>query len=112
MRVGTERIELAEVVDIGSATTVADVIAERRQYEGYAHSSSGCAYDTVVISALVWGRKLDFDNYVTVVLTSYVIKLAAAILVTPVIYALHALIERRFGIPPAAPDVDSADIAG
>lgn len=67
--------------------------------------------DTVVISALVWGGKLDFDQYVTVVLTSYVIKLAAAIGVTPVIYALHALIERRFGIPPAAPDVASADIA-
>jgi queuosine precursor transporter len=68
--------------------------------------------DTIVISALVWGSKLSFEQYVTVVLTSYLIKLTAAIGVTPVIYALHALIEKRFGIPPAPPEVASADIAG
>jgi DNA-binding response OmpR family regulator len=68
--------------------------------------------DTIVISALVWGGTLSFDQYLTVVLTSYLIKLAAAIGVTPVIYALHALIEKRFGIPPAPPEVASADISG
>lgn len=68
--------------------------------------------DTIVISALVWGSKLSFDQYVTVVLTSYLIKLTAAIAVTPVIYGLHALIERRFKIPPAPPDVASADLTG
>ena len=31
--------------------------------------------DTIVISALVWGSKLDFDQYVVVVMTSYLIKL-------------------------------------
>ncbi|HVK82905.1 MAG TPA: queuosine precursor transporter [Kofleriaceae bacterium] len=68
--------------------------------------------DTAVISALVWGGKLTFDEYVTVVITSYVIKLAAAIIVTPIIYALHSLIERVFGLEPAPPEVASANIAG
>jgi len=64
--------------------------------------------DTIVISALVWGSKLTFDQYVSVVMTSYAIKLAAAILITPVLYALHAVIERRFGIEPALPGDDDA----
>ena len=68
--------------------------------------------DTIVISAIVWGAKVSFDDYVTIVLTSYAVKLAAAIVVTPVIYALHELIERRYGIPPAPPEVESADITG
>lgn len=68
--------------------------------------------DTAVISALVWGGKVTFDQYVTIVTTSYVVKLSAAIVVTPLIYALHALIERRFKIPPAPPEVASADITG
>lgn len=60
--------------------------------------------DTIVISALVWGTKLTFDQYVSVVMTSYLIKLAVAILVTPLLYALHSLIENWFGIEPAPPD--------
>ena len=67
--------------------------------------------DTIVISALVWGTKLSFDQYVTVVLTSYLIKLTAAIAVTPVIYGLHELIERRFGVHPAPAEVASADLS-
>ncbi len=56
--------------------------------------------DTAVISALVWGGKVTFAQYGVLVLTSYVVKLTAAILVTPVIYALHSLIEHRYQIPP------------
>ncbi len=63
--------------------------------------------DTIVISALVWGNKITFSRYVSVVITSYVIKVFAAIVVTPVIYGLHGLLERRFGIAPVhADDVD------
>ncbi len=68
--------------------------------------------DTIVISALVWGRKVTFDEYVTIVMTSYAIKLAAAILVTPVIYVLHDVIEKRYGIEPAPVEVASADVGG
>jgi len=66
--------------------------------------------DTVVINGLVWGSKITFDQYVAFVFGSYVVKLSAAILVTPVIYAVHALIERVFHLEPAPADVESADI--
>ena len=56
--------------------------------------------DTVIISALVWGSQMTFDEYVSVVVTSYVIKLVAAIVITPVIYGVHSLLEHRFGIAP------------
>jgi uncharacterized integral membrane protein (TIGR00697 family) len=67
--------------------------------------------DTIVISALVWGSKLTFDQYVSVVMTSYVVKLSAAVLITPILYALHALIEKRFGVEPAPPENDNVDVA-
>jgi uncharacterized integral membrane protein (TIGR00697 family) len=66
--------------------------------------------DTFVISGIIWWSKVGFENYMTIVLTSYLVKLAAAIIVTPAIYGLHEVIEKRYGIEPAAPDVESADI--
>ncbi|MDQ3336814.1 MAG: queuosine precursor transporter [Myxococcota bacterium] len=66
--------------------------------------------DTALITALVFGTRITFEQYVSFVMTSYLIKLAAAIGVTPIIYALHNVIERRFKIPPAAADNDNADI--
>jgi len=68
--------------------------------------------DTIVISGIVWLRKVSFETYVTIVLTSYVIKLAAAIFVTPIIYGLHELIEKKYGIEPAPIEVASADVGG
>jgi queuosine precursor transporter len=68
--------------------------------------------DTIVISGIIWLGKVPFETYVTIVLTSYLIKLAAAIAVTPVIYGLHELIEKKYGIAPAPADVASADIDG
>ncbi len=64
--------------------------------------------DTVVISALVWGSKMTFDQYVSVVMTSYVIKLVVAIVITPLLYVLHVVIERGFGIAPTPPDDELA----
>jgi uncharacterized integral membrane protein (TIGR00697 family) len=68
--------------------------------------------DTAVISALVWGGKVTFEQYSSIVITSYLIKLVAAIVATPMIYGLHELIERGFHIPPAPAEVASAEIAG
>lgn len=56
--------------------------------------------DTVVINALVWRNKVSFSTYATIVITSYLIKLAAAIVVTPAIYGLHEVIEKRYGLEP------------
>jgi uncharacterized integral membrane protein (TIGR00697 family) len=68
--------------------------------------------DTIVISAIIWLGKVSFSTYVTIVLTSYLIKLTAAIVVTPVIYGLHEVIEKRYGIEPAPVEVASGDIGG
>jgi uncharacterized integral membrane protein (TIGR00697 family) len=67
--------------------------------------------DTVIINALVWGPKITPEEYVSFVIGSYVVKLSVAVLVTPLIYALHAVIEKTFGIEPAPADVASADIS-
>ena len=67
--------------------------------------------DTIVITGIAFGYAMTFEIYVVTVLTSYAIKLLAAIAITPVLYALHAVIERKFGIVPAPPEVASADIA-
>ena len=66
--------------------------------------------DTALITALVFGTRITFEQYISFVTTSYLIKLTAAIGVTPVIYALHELIERTFKIPPAPAEIASADI--
>src|SRR5688572_26506701 len=42
--------------------------------------------DTALITALVFGEKITFDDYLKFVGTSYAIKLSAAIAVTPIIY--------------------------
>lgn len=60
--------------------------------------------DTVLINWWVWGSKMTPDEYVKIVVTSWLIKLAAAICVTPLIYGLHVVVERRFQLEPVRPD--------
>ena len=62
--------------------------------------------DTIVISALIWGNKLDFDGYVSVVTTSYLIKLSAAIVITPLIYLLHEVLEKKYKLSPALAEAE------
>ena len=66
--------------------------------------------DTIVITAIAFGHTMTFEIYVITVLTSYAIKLLAAIGITPILYALHAVIENRFGLAPAPVEVASAEI--
>jgi hypothetical protein len=59
----------------------------------------------VVVCIAFWGR-LPGDELYRLCATSYVVKVIAAVGLTPVIYALHGLIHRRFGldedvVPPA-----------
>jgi len=59
--------------------------------------------DTVVVTALAFYEHLTFEQYVTAVTSGYVIKLCIAIAITPLLYALHALLENTFKIHPAPP---------
>ncbi|MEZ4361380.1 MAG: queuosine precursor transporter [Kofleriaceae bacterium] len=58
-------------------------------------------FDTAIIQALAFGGKLTPSEYLNVVTTSYLIKLVVAIGITPLIYALHELIEKKLHIEPA-----------
>jgi uncharacterized integral membrane protein (TIGR00697 family) len=57
--------------------------------------------DTVVVQVLAFGSFLTWSNILRVVFTAYVLKLIIAILLTPLIYAGHAAVERWLGLKPA-----------
>lgn len=66
--------------------------------------------DTVVITSLAFGHLMTFDQIVDVIVASYVIKLCWAVGMTPVIYGVHELLERVFGIPPLSPAERAAEV--
>ena len=60
--------------------------------------------DTAVINAIVWYAVMTPRDFLSVVATSYAVKLTAAIALTPLIYAGHAVVERGLGIQPYRAD--------
>ncbi|MFO0595165.1 MAG: queuosine precursor transporter [Myxococcaceae bacterium] len=60
--------------------------------------------DTMVIQTMVWSGNLDMPKLVNLVFTSWVGKILIAILLTPLIYAGHAFVERVLKIEPQKPD--------
>ena len=58
--------------------------------------------DTIVVQALAFGSMLTLSNVFRLVFTAYVLKLIIAILLTPLIYAGHAMVERWLGLEPVA----------
>ena len=63
------------------------------------------AIDTAIITGLVFGGQMTFGQYTHAVTSSYIVKLMAAIAVTPLIYGLHELLERRFKLAPVPVEV-------
>jgi len=68
--------------------------------------------DTALITALVFGEKMTTAEYVKAVTSSYEVKLLAAVAVTPIIYALHELLEKRYRLAPVSAEVATADVGG
>jgi hypothetical protein len=62
--------------------------------------------DTVVILSLAFSGKMPTAKLVELMITSYSVKLTVAILITPLLYAGHAAVERGLGLQPVP--VDSA----
>jgi uncharacterized integral membrane protein (TIGR00697 family) len=58
--------------------------------------------DTIVVQALAFGSMLTLSNVFKVIFTAYILKLIIAILLTPLIYAGHAMVERWLGLEPVA----------
>lgn len=56
--------------------------------------------DTIVINFVAWTGLLGFDTIVNMVMSSYLVKILIAVGLTPVVYAVHALIERGLKIEP------------
>lgn len=56
--------------------------------------------DTIVIQSLVWNEALDASKLTDLIAASWLGKLLIAVLLTPLIYAGHALVERALGIAP------------
>lgn len=56
--------------------------------------------DTIVIQVVAWYGLLPLAKIANVALSSYAVKLAVAIALTPLIYAGHALLERGLGLRP------------
>lgn len=60
--------------------------------------------DTVVIQFLAWTGKLPVKAILSIIVTSYIVKVCIAIALTPVLYAGHAVVERGLGLTPLAAD--------
>jgi uncharacterized integral membrane protein (TIGR00697 family) len=56
--------------------------------------------DTVVVQVVAWSGVLPAGTIVKLVLTSYAVKLLVAVGLTPLVYAGHALLERKLGMKP------------
>ncbi len=68
--------------------------------------------DTVVVVGIAFGSRLPGDVLIDIMITSYIVKVTVAVLVTPVIYALHGLLARAWGMQPVPVEVASGDVGG
>ncbi len=68
--------------------------------------------DTVVIITIAFGHRLDDATLLSIIVTSYVVKVTVAVLVTPLIYALHGLLERVWGLQPLPVEAAGGDVGG
>jgi queuosine precursor transporter len=62
--------------------------------------------DTILIQSLVWSGNLDVPLLTSLILASWVGKILIALLLTPLIYAGHALVQRALGIEPVPVDAE------
>jgi uncharacterized integral membrane protein (TIGR00697 family) len=71
--------------------------------------------DTVVILTIAFGplgAGFDAATLFSMIVTSYVIKVLVAILVTPVIYGIHGLLERVWQLTPLPVEDQAGDVGG
>ncbi len=68
--------------------------------------------DTIVVVGIAFGTKLPSSVLIDIIVTSYIVKVTVAVLVTPIIYALHGLIERLWHLRPLPVEVAGGDLGG
>jgi uncharacterized integral membrane protein (TIGR00697 family) len=103
----------ANFVDIGVFFLIKRVTGERLLWLRATGSTAvSQLIDTVVIISIAFGQKLDGHTLLSLMVTSYVVKVTVAVLVTPVIYALHELLERAWGLHPMPAETREGDVGG
>jgi uncharacterized integral membrane protein (TIGR00697 family) len=99
----------AQYVDIGAFFFIKKLTGPRLLWLRATGSTAiSQLVDTIVILSIAFGSKLDTSTLVTMIITSYVVKVTVAIGVTPIIYALHGLLERVWKLQPI-PSADAED---
>lgn len=68
--------------------------------------------DTVVVQYVAWTGVLPNSTILSIIYTSYVVKLLVAVGLTPFIYLGHAFVERKLGIKPVVLGEDGEPIEG
>ncbi len=98
---------VAQLVDIGMFNALKKRTGNRLLWlraTGSTVVSQGI--DTVVIQFLAWWGVLPVSDIVSIIVTSYLVKVVIAVACTPLIYAGHAVVERSLGIEPVTLDSD------
>jgi queuosine precursor transporter len=67
--------------------------------------------DTVVINLVAWTGILPLAQILNIVVSSYTLKIAIAVGLTPLVYLAHALVERGLGLEPVALAPPSAPVS-
>lgn len=68
--------------------------------------------DTVVVVGIAFGSKLPQSVVIDIMITSYIVKVTVAVLVTPLIYGMHGLLEKAWHLQPLPAEAGSGDIGG
>jgi uncharacterized integral membrane protein (TIGR00697 family) len=106
----------AQYVDIGVFFLIKRLTGQRLLWLRATGSTAvSQLIDTVVILTIAFGplgAGFDAATLVSMITTSYVVKVMVAVLVTPVIYGLHELIERVWHLSPLPVEAGAGDVGG
>ena len=106
----------AQYVDIGVFFVIKKLTGQRLLWLRATGSTAvSQLIDTIVILTIAFGPLgADFSagQLVSMITTSYLIKVAVAVLVTPVIYAVHELLERVWHLTPLPASTRGGDVGG
>jgi len=92
---------VAQLIDIGVFHFVKRKLGDRMLWLRATGSTVvSQLVDTFVILLVAFGGQLSFETLISLMITSYSVKVVIAIALTPLIYAGHALVERGLGLEP------------
>jgi uncharacterized integral membrane protein (TIGR00697 family) len=104
---------LANYVDISVFFVIKKLTGERLLWLRATGSTAiSQLIDTIVVISIAFGSKLPTHVLIDIIITSYIVKVTVAVLVTPVIYAIHELLEKLWHLHPLPAEAAQGDIGG